>query len=264
LIRYNADGSLDGSFDQDGIATMSFGYDIVNSLVIQSDGKIIAAGQSTVDDLGYYTLFRYNTDGSLDDSFGSNGMVLTPGTGTFLVGSSVRLQDDGKIVLGGSTYDLGFFDFALLRYNSDGSVDSTFDEDGMTSTDFAGEGDDGLAVAIQSDGKIVLAGYGSDSSDYDFAVARYNSNSLADVIAENGAEENKIVVSTNPFGDELVIEGTKENEAILIFDITGKKLIEQKAAGRETRVETSGLPAGIYLLSCRGGDQTSSIELVKY
>src|SRR5262249_4521269 len=98
LIRYNPDGSLDSSFDQDGIAIKSFGYDIVNSLVIQDDGKIIAAGASTVGYDGYYTLFRYNTDGSLDNSFGSNGMVLTPGTGTFLMGACVRLQGDGKIV----------------------------------------------------------------------------------------------------------------------------------------------------------------------
>ena len=167
LVRYNTDGSLDTSFDGDGKVITALGpaEDSGQSVAIQPDGKIVAAGRSSNGINFDFAVVRYNPDGSLDTSFNGDGKVTTA------VGPSddhawgVALQSDGKIVVCGETRG----NFALVRYNADGSLDTSFGEDGKTTTDIGSTNDLGLAVAIQSDGKIVVAGKGGGG----FAVARY-------------------------------------------------------------------------------------------
>src|SRR5205823_5199649 len=134
VARYNADGSLDTTFGSGGTVTTNFGpgatYDDADGVAIQSDGKIVVAG--TCNRGGSDNVFavaRYNADGSLDSTFGSGGTVTTD----FGLGGSddsayaVALQPDGKIVAAGATYLGGVpGDFALARYNPDGTLDSTF------------------------------------------------------------------------------------------------------------------------------------------
>ena len=101
---------------------------------------------------------RYNTDGSLDTSFDSDGKVTTAIGGSDDYAHSVAIQSDGKIVAAGTVHGSND-DFALVRYNTDGSLDTNFDSDGKVTTAI-GSGDDyAYSVAIQSDGKIVAAGY---------------------------------------------------------------------------------------------------------
>ncbi|MFG2985674.1 calcium-binding protein [Streptomyces sp. NPDC048258] len=179
LARYNTDGSLDTTFDTDGKVTTDFagGNDRANGVVVQADGKIVAAGGAGFD----FGLARYNTDGSLDTTFGTGGKVITG----FFAGDEafgVALQADGKIVAAGGT-DTGSStntDFALARYNTDGSLDTTFDTDGKVTTDFALGFDQAHGVKVQADGKIVAAGEGESAGNVDFALARYNTNGSLD------------------------------------------------------------------------------------
>jgi uncharacterized delta-60 repeat protein len=167
LIRYNADGSLDTTFNGTGIVTTDFGGDDrIYSIKIQSDGKIVVAGTSG----GNFALARYNTDGSLDTTFDTDGKLTTDFGGSD-VAYALAIQSDGKIVAAGTNGS----DFALARYNTDGSLDSTFDTDGKLTTDLGGT-DAANAIAIQSDGKIVVAG----KNTVDFAVARYNADGSLD------------------------------------------------------------------------------------
>jgi uncharacterized delta-60 repeat protein len=172
LARYNTDGSLDTTFDGDGKVTLNFNgiADTAYGVAIQSDGKIVAAGQNTTPN---FALARYNTDGSLDATFDGDGAVVTGFSGDDLA-LSVAIQSDGKIVAVGRD---GSQDFALARYNTDGSLDTSFDSDGKVTTSFTAGDDLAFAVAIQSDGKIVAAG--TDSSQ-DFALARYNTDGSLD------------------------------------------------------------------------------------
>ncbi len=151
LVRFNADGSLDTSFNGDG-HVMILGAS-GSSMVLQHDGKIVVATGNT--------LLRYNPTGSLDTSF--NG-VLTPGDGT----SSVAVQKDGKLLVGGRSGG----DFLIERHNIDGSLDIIFHGSGKVTTDFGGS-DVCVSVAIGSDWKIVLAGYSDFGGRERFAVARY-------------------------------------------------------------------------------------------
>ena len=181
LARYNADGSLDTSFDGDGKLTTNFGSATAsaNSATIQADGKILLAGYiGTAGGVSQdFALARYNIDGSLDATFDSDGKVTT-NFGASSTGNSVIVQSDGKILVGGSIATGGSDggDFALARYNSDGSLDASFDGDGKLTTHFFAS-DSGWSIALQADSKILLGGT-SDLSN--FALARYNTDGSLD------------------------------------------------------------------------------------
>ena len=194
LARYNSDGSLDAGFDGDGKVQTPFIYSGTNSsaaaqsVAIQSDGKIVAVGQSYSGTGTDFTLARYNSDGSLDADFDGDGKVQTPfiysGTYGYATAQSLAIESDGKIVAAGCSETGTGYAFTLTRYNSDGSLDAGFDGDGKVQTPFIFDGTYGYAtaqsVAMQSDGKIVAAGYSYTSSVYDFTLARYNSDGSLD------------------------------------------------------------------------------------
>jgi uncharacterized delta-60 repeat protein len=182
LVRYRPDGSLDDSFGSGGIVITDLGTSSegIEDIVLQPDGKIVAAGfanffsAGTQDD---FAVTRYNSDGSLDTSFGSGGIVSTDFFRGFDQIKAVALQPDGRIVTAGfADISDGQNDFALARYNSDGSLDTTFGAGGTITTDFGGGFDRAEAIALQTDGKIVAAGIGSNG----FALARYNSDGSLD------------------------------------------------------------------------------------
>jgi uncharacterized delta-60 repeat protein len=118
-----------------------------------------------------FALVRYNANGSLDTDFGTGGKVTTDIGSDDDSANSVAIQADGKILAAGYSYGNNT-DFALARYNADGTLDTNFGADGKVTTAIGGT-DVGVSVAIQSDGNIVLAGHSDNGSNYDFAVARY-------------------------------------------------------------------------------------------
>lgn len=177
LLRYNADGTLDTTFDTDGIVTTDFGtIDTATAVAIQADGKIVVAGIS--DPVGAvasdFAVARYNPNGSLDTTFDTDGKVTTDFNALIDNPSGVAIQSDGKIVVGGSVVIAGI-DFGLVRYNTNGSLDTTFSGDGKFILD-AGGNNDCTDIKLQSDGKII--GVGVSLSDY--GVYRVNANGTAD------------------------------------------------------------------------------------
>src|SRR5919106_1268573 len=175
-------GDLDPTFDGDGKVTTDFpGFsDQAHGMAIQADGKIVAAGFSGPSANRNFALARYNTDGSLDTTFDGDGKVTTDFAGSIDAALGVAIQADGKIVAGGRAVVSGNQDFALVRYNADGSLDTTFDGDGKVTTDFAGASDQASGVAIQANGKIVAAGRAFVSGTSDFGLARYNADGSLD------------------------------------------------------------------------------------
>jgi serralysin len=169
LARYNPDGSLDTTFDGDGKLTTDFGSsnDSGQSVTVQADGKILVAGSGLSD----FMLARYNPDGSLDTTFDGDGKVTTDFGSTVDSGRSVVVQADGKILVAGTSLNGSGSDFALARYNADGTLDNGFGTGGKVTTDFGGY-DWGSRVVMQADGKILVAGEGK--------LARYNSNGSLD------------------------------------------------------------------------------------
>lgn len=191
--RTQADaGDLDQTFGTGGRVNTDFmnSFDFAFALAVQPDGKIIAAGESVSD----FALARYNTDGSLDASFGAGGKVTTDFSDTPTLIRDLALQPDGKIIAIGDVNNQTStsFDFALARYNSDGSLDTTFGKGGKVTTDFGNNSADiGIAVALQSDGKIVVTGLvsrnGAPTTQH-FGLARYNSDGSLDLSFANGGK----------------------------------------------------------------------------
>ena len=183
LARYNADGSLDATFDGDGQVTTDFGTngDIANAVAIQSsDGKIVVAGFANFD----IALARYNTNGSLDSTFGTGGKVLRR-INSNCKATAVAIQPiDGKIVVAGNAFTGSGNNFAVARFNTDGTPDGSFGSGGAVSIHFTAlPVEFGNAMLLQDNGQIVVVGQAYSNLNgalNDFLVARYDSNGDVD------------------------------------------------------------------------------------
>ena len=180
-----ADSDLDPSFDGDGIVVTDHReFEQIHAIVIQPDGKIVAAGLSGIihDNIQEPTsimVARYNVDGSLDSTFGSGGVVTTD-VGTYARAWAVALQADGKIVVGGRGGTFLQANFAVVRYNPNGTLDNTFGSGGIVTHSLGGISQF-TGVAVQSDGKIVASGEAPGGGSFSmFTVARYNTNGSLD------------------------------------------------------------------------------------
>ena len=179
-------GSLDNTFGVGGKVSTSFGSgdDGANSVAIQSDGKIVAAGyRKTAGNRFKFSLARYNTNGSLDNTFGVGGKVITSLDSSDDRGNAIAIQANGKILVAGqsmhqSSYGL-YSDFALVRYNTNGTLDNTFGSGGKVTTDIDSANDYGNAVVIQPNGKIIVAGQ-SVTHNWDFSLVRYDTTGAVD------------------------------------------------------------------------------------
>lgn len=180
VSRFNTDGTRDVTFNDGGKVIIPLNsVFICTGVAIQNDGKIIAAGYTSNETRRSFALVRLNKNGSLDTTFDLDGKVVTSISGTNDYANAIAVQPNGKIVVAGRSENGGNYDFSLARYNSNGSLDTTFDYDGKVLTDFSNSEDSANAVVIQSDGKIIAAGY-SNISNSDFALARYNTDGSLD------------------------------------------------------------------------------------
>lgn len=204
-----AAGDLDPTFGTGGMVTtdISRSTDIANAVAVQADGKSVVVG-TTYKNNDYssedFVVTRYNTDGTLDSTFGRGGKVRTDFPGLAAVPSSVVIQTDGKIVVAGGAFPLFTFagNIKVVRYNSNGSLDTSFGVGGIVTTNFP-QGSYAFDVALQTDGKIIAAGTvfvafnPGESSNTDFALARYNQDGTPDASFGNGGQ-----VSTDFVGFE--------------------------------------------------------------
>lgn len=168
LARLTSSGALDTSFDTDGLATSdvsSGSYDSIESLAIQDDGKILAAGLSYGNHLA---LARYTDAGILDTAFATNGVVSIS---SITEARSIVLQFNGKIVAAGNAAP----DFGIARFTSSGSLDTSFSSDGILIQSIGVNSDAAWDISLQSDGKIVAVGESNNGTDNDIAIIRVNS-----------------------------------------------------------------------------------------
>ncbi len=158
VVRYNPNGTLDTTFNNSGKLLAGFGGldERVYSVAVQSNGKIVIGGTSNVSGASRFALARLNIDGSLDSTFNGTGIQATAFGN---IAYSLKIMPNNKIVAVGNAIVGGQSDFAVARFNSNGTFDTTFHGGGTVVFDGFGEGDDGFASALQPDGKIVLTGY---------------------------------------------------------------------------------------------------------
>ncbi len=279
LLRFTPNGNLDNSFGSNGISLTSVGgvNDDINSIAIQKDGKIIAGGYSEVvsqtTDEYDFALVRYNTDGSVDKTFGSNGAAVNSIGHKSDEINSVAIQSDGKIVAAGFSEGNAYeYLFALARYNSNGSLDNSFGTNGITTSVIGAYGNSGddkaQSVAIQSDGKIVASGsslYDNFYNLYASAVARYT-GSVTTGVNLTGAETPQSFRLyqnyPNPFNPTTVISyqiSAVSHVTLKVYNILGKEVSTlvnkiEPAGKYEVQFSGSNLPSGIYFYSIEAGN----------
>ncbi len=232
VVRFESNGTADTDFGTNGRVITSIGIRALppSDLVIQTDGKILVAGIASNGSNWDLALARYNADGSPDDgssndstpgdAFGTNGSVMTDISTSHDFATAVALQTDGKIVVAGYSGTNGNEDIALARYDANGTPDMSFDTDGKLTTDFGTSGVRASDLVIQSDGKIVMAGfvYGTGAiGGRDFALARYNTDGSLDTNSDGDPAthfdtDGKVTTdfgSANNWINALAIQGTK-------------------------------------------------------
>jgi uncharacterized delta-60 repeat protein len=219
VIRLNIDGSLDNTFGTGGVVTYDSGKDDDSyAVALQSDGKIVIVGDHFNGTNYDVLVMRLNNNGTLDNTFGTGGVVIYDSGGDDF-GNAVTIQSDGKIVVTGDRYN-GIKDYVLvLRLNSSGILDNTFGTGGIFT--YNSENNSyGWAVAIQSDAKMVVTGIRDNVTNCDILVLRLNSNGILDntfgtggVVTYNSGNDNYAFAMAIQSDSKIVVTGFRYNGA---------------------------------------------------
>lgn len=283
IMRLNSNGSLDNTFGVGGKDTIfmstggntnqNYEYNVGTTMLIQTDGKILLSGSSTRGSNGFGTIpiIKLNSNGSLDNSFGIGGKVqyAVPGLEQIRI-YSMTLQQDNKIVVVGfiGSIDSVSISFLLARFNKDGSIDSTFGNNGIVLKDISGADDVLAGLAMQSDGKIVACGV----SAYGMEVVRYLSGLDVGVL-DLSVSNNPVFIYPNPIQSQATLQYTltkDEQISIELFDVLGK-LVQQfienetRTAGKHEEVLKLNelLPSGTYIINIGNGKNSQGVKIVK-
>lgn len=256
VVRYGRDGGLDTTFGNGGkVATAvasGNGSDEAYAVAVQPDGKILVAGNA---DMGNgasgldFALARYNVDGTLDNTFGNGGKVTTAISASTDRAYAILLQPDGRIVLGGDSNQVpNGFDFALVRYNTDGSLDATFGNGGIVTTPIAALGARDSIYALTSqtvngESRIVAVG-----GEGDFVVARYTMTGALDAGFGNGGtvrglfggiigaargvivtDDGKLVVAGHSGNDHALVRLLPDGVLDVSFGTAGRSVVAVSA-----------------------------------
>jgi uncharacterized delta-60 repeat protein len=228
VARFNANGTIDSTFGQAGIAVTDIGgvtneahgLEVLadNSLLVSGFAPIVVSasnGGPVVASEPLTAVVRYRENGTLETTFGTGGRVQLPGDN---VGRGLAVQSDGRIVLVGSIETLTFpatkKEFALMRLLANGTVDTSFGNAGRVQTAFTDRGDEALAVALDADGNIVAAGFSSGQTNGNFAVARYaGSNGSLDA---SFSQDGKLTIDFFGFADAAENVAIQSNGKIVL------------------------------------------------
>ncbi|MCO6511632.1 MAG: hypothetical protein J5I65_12655, partial [Aridibacter famidurans] len=238
--------NLDPTFGSGGVTirqfitsstTLRFG----TASAVQADGKIVFAGieVSTNGSQDFVSISRFNTDGSPDPGFGTGGRVNLS-VGFFEDVADLKIQPDGKILVAGTSFFGSSVDFYVLRLSSNGTPDSGFDGDGLASFDFQGGGnEEGGRIALQADGKIVLAG-GSDFSSSPFEGSMVILRMLSNGSIDNSFHgDGRYHVSVNPDSSATAV-GLQSDQRIVVCGFS--RLLKEDEKFTCFRVQTNGNP----------------------
>ena len=272
FICLNQNGTIDTSFGNNGVKVVDFGdKDSIINMQLTTDNKIIATGYHgyTVGVSNYVNipLVKLLENGNYDTSFGNNGIVLTNRDSSNLTDLSydLSIQPDGKIICFGTTPDPvnSGTDFLLIRFNTNGSLDTTFNNVGYKSIDFSTSNAIGTSFLIQNDGKFLCAGGLSDNSPTG-CLARLQIDNLA----TNALTNKPLSIYPNPFSEYITIESKDlnlQNATIEIYDTTGRTLstITATDSTNFTIPTNKNLSKGAYFLKITNEGKTETVKMIK-
>lgn len=252
VTRFNADGSYDQSFAGNGFVTIPFGgAPSARSVCLQKDGKILLAGQGYVNGYTQAAVVRLHSNGLLDQSFGTNGTTQAQVLNGHVYVSSVAVLGDGRILVAGTAEGLWNDDFALIRFNTDGSLDNTFHYDGIVTKNMGSGTDNAADAVVQPNGRIVIVGTSDDknSSSTVVSAARFlggkGNISLADFVAKQAVE-----IFPQPASDwvRVVPQDHFRYLQLRLYDQQSRLVKEMLIQSSEERISLEGLAPGLYML----------------
>lgn len=255
IVQTTASGDLDASFGSNGLILTSFsGHAEAEGVALQGDGKVVIGGHADVNGDDHFALVRLLSDGTLDQSFGTNGKVTAQIMDGDAYGRAVAILGDGKILLAGDAYGIWNRDFAVARFTTTGKLDNSFSFDGFTTKNMGNGNDYVYDAVLQPNGRLVVVGRtyfeynsGSSTSSYDFAAARFLGGEPTFGIDD--LEASNISVYPNPASSFLNIdvEDPFSDYEIELLDMSGKMYAKQKVRG-STSVDVSAFHSGLYML----------------
>lgn len=265
IARFNTDGTLDNTFGNNGIVNKNVNNvdDEFFDMQLTPDNNILLTGFTTTQgNLYYHTLvMKYDFNGDSVASFGTNGKVVL-GTEPMNVGDALTLQPDGKLLIAGAS---GMAppdnqDWGLWRLNADGSTDNGFGYNGRITLDFAGAADEALGVALQADGKIVVAGKSRNPLP-DFAIARYDDKLAYTAVINTPSLQ--FSYYPNPATNTLFIKGINQKATASLYNATGGLVKSQQLADANASLDISGLAAGIYMVKLQTATAQASFKFIR-
>lgn len=238
IIRLNSDGSRDTSFD------MEEGFDnVVYKIVLQEDGKILVGGRfENYQGVPANRIIRLNSDGSRDTSFDMEDGFTTGSSINYIV-NSIVLQNDGKIIVGGSfTSYQGASANRIIRLNNDGSRDESFD----VGSGFTSSANNRVStLAVQTDGKLLAGGW---FFNYKGSQAGCIVRLSTDILSVNEPKQDLVIIYPNPVNDGFIYIVSEENtqKILQIYDASGRRVIDKSV---ETEpIDISSFQSGVYIV----------------
>ncbi len=202
--KFNADGTLDTTYGTNGVATITaFTSAEAYDAALDSFGNLVLVGVVSDTSPASIAIVSLQPNGALDTGFSDDGVVLAQPTASANIGDSVLIQPDGKIIVTGYS-DSARQDFVLMRFNSDGTPDTGFGFGGTLITDIGAQNQSDLpsSAALMADGRILVVGRTWDGSEWDTAIARYNSDGTLDTTFNpSGFRPGTDVIDISPLGD---------------------------------------------------------------
>ncbi len=230
LVRYTATGTLDNTFGTSGVVSLrqfAGNSAVAYAVTVLSDNKILVAGWSWGGTNKDFTVLKLLEDGTPDPAFGAGGWAVTSFSAGHDEARALAVQSDGKIVVAGFSTNGADNDFAVLRYNADGTLDNTgFGTGGMVTTPISAN-DEASAVVVQSDGKIVVGGTSNEgTSSANFALVRYNTDGSLDATPGNFGSNGIAEIDLGNNG-----AGSEDNGLGLALQSDGKILMTGMSKG---------------------------------
>ena len=269
--RYNADGSLDTSFGNDGKVIINVGdFDYIEGMALQSDGKILLCGDTTIisQEIDDSLIVRLNADGSLDTSFSNDGVVITPflnSAENFSSAHTVIANADGSILAVGGAFDNEGNEYynTIAKYNANGTLDTSFRDDGKF--EFQNNEAETYDAIVTNAGKLLLAGSkfvydGTDGTSY-FYISQFL---LSNTLGIDDFTLNPVSIYPNPVATSLNISfETATNTRVELYDTLGKVVATLHINTKNNSMDLTNLSAGIYYLQVFQNGQTFTEKIIK-